>query len=290
VALAVSSAGTRPTPTHVVDCGNDVELRIGEATPAQGGVFLVEVAAPPSAGTVEVTWDGRAAPAWRDSPRTASRFLVGVDLERPDGLAALVVTSEATSPCRVDLAVQRREFEVSELQLPARYVDLQPRDQERAERYSARLDAIFSVVSPERLWRGAFRLPIRGARVSDNFGRRRILNGEPRSPHAGVDFAARRGTPVRAPQAGRVALASTLFFSGRTVVLDHGLGLYSFYGHLSSIAVRVGQRTRAGTLLGRVGATGRATGPHLHWSIRLGGARVDPLQLIEAVATPGAKR
>jgi murein DD-endopeptidase MepM/ murein hydrolase activator NlpD len=95
-----------------------------------------------------------------------------------------------------------------------------------------------------------------------------------------VDFGAAPGTPVRAPARGRVVLAAPLFFSGRTVILDHGLGLFSLYGHLSSLGVRSGQTVEAGEPLGRVGATGRATGPHLHWAVRLNGARVDPLGLI----------
>jgi murein DD-endopeptidase MepM/ murein hydrolase activator NlpD len=131
----------------------------------------------------------------------------------------------------------------------------------------------------DRLWQGAFRLPV-DVDPAPNFGQRRILNGQPRSPHAGVDFGARRGAPVVAPARGRVVLAEPLFFSGRTVILDHGLGLFSLYGHLSTLSVKVGQRVETGTPLGAVGATGRATGPHLHWAVRLGGARVDPLALV----------
>jgi murein DD-endopeptidase MepM/ murein hydrolase activator NlpD len=123
--------------------------------------------------------------------------------------------------------------------------------------------------------------------ASHNFGQRRILNGQPRSSHAGVDFASATGTLVRAAQCGRIALAENLFFSGGTVVIDHGLGLYTFYGHLSAILVKEGQRVQAGVPVGKVGATGRATGPHLHWSVRLNGARVNPLALVAALG-PGA--
>lgn len=159
-------------------------------------------------------------------------------------------------------------------------MDLSPKDLARATREAERLGRIYARVTPERLWTGGFRLPLEGTQPSDNFGRKRLLNGKPRSPHAGVDFSAPPGTSVRAPQRGRVALASALFFSGRTVVLDHGLGLFSFYGHLSALDVKEGEMVEAGDPLGRVGATGRATGPHLHWGLRLNGARVDPLDLV----------
>ena len=107
-------------------------------------------------------------------------------------------------------------------------------------------------------------------------------------PTPGVDFSAETGTAVIAPQRGRVVLASTLFFSGRTVILDHGLGLFSFYGHLSVLAVKAGHVVKAGDRLGAVGATGRATGPHLHWSVRIGGTRVNPLALVALLDTGGA--
>jgi murein DD-endopeptidase MepM/ murein hydrolase activator NlpD len=136
-------------------------------------------------------------------------------------------------------------------------------------------------VTPERLWDGPFRVPLDGVTTGKNFGRRRILNGEPRSPHTGVDFPAVKGTPVHATQAGRVALAQELYFSGNTVVLDHGLGIYTFYGHLDSIAVQEGETVKAGELLGEVGATGRVTGPHLHWGLTVERARVNPLELVQ---------
>ena len=174
------------------------------------------------------------------------------------------------------------DFEVKHLRVGKRYVELGARDQARVRREAARLESIFAGNSA-RAWEGAFRQPV-DVPPSPNFGQRRILNGEPRSPHGGVDFGARAGTPVVAAARGRVALASSLFFSGRTVILDHGLGLFTFYGHLRSTLVRTGQVVEAGARVGEVGATGRATGPHLHWAVRLQGARVDPLALLGALA------
>ena len=130
-------------------------------------------------------------------------------------------------------------------------------------------------------------MPLDGVTTGGNFGKRRILNGQSGSPHGGVDFPATTGTPVHAPQRGQVVLAEELFFSGNTVVLDHGLGIYTLYAHLSEISVKVGDALETGAVLGKVGATGRVTGPHLHWGLTVEGARVNPLQIVELLGTEG---
>src|SRR5207253_1114123 len=113
-----------------------------------------------------------------------------------------------------------------------------------------------------------------------NFGHRRIFNGQPRAPHAGADLRASTGTPIHATNRGRVVLAKNLFFTGNTVIIDHGLGIYTLYAHLSRIDVRVSQMVDEDEVLGLAGATGRVTGPHLHWGARIQGARVDPFSLL----------
>ena len=139
---------------------------------------------------------------------------------------------------------------------------------------------IFGRVTPERLWNGRFRVPLDGVTSGSNFGKRRVLNGNPGSPHGGVDLPGTTGTPVHATQRGKVVLAEELFFAGNAVVLDHGLGIYTLYGHLSEIDVKVDDTLETGTVLGKVGATGRVTGPHLHWGLTIERARVNPLQLV----------
>src|SRR5207237_7449485 len=134
--------------------------------------------------------------------------------------------------------------------------------------------------SPERLWNGRFVPPVPGAAAS-SFGARSVFNGKAAgSPHSGADFAGSMDTPVVAPNAGRVVLARNLYFSGNTVVLDHGLGLFSLLAHLSVMDVHDDDRVVAGQEVGKVGATGRVTGPHLHWAVRVDGARVDPLAVL----------
>ena len=122
-----------------------------------------------------------------------------------------------------------------------------------------------------------FNQPVAGV-VSSVFGHRRVLNGQPRNPHSGLDLAAVTGTPVQAPAPALVTLADALYFNGNTVFLDHGQGLVTMYCHLHAIAVQEGEEVRRGQVIGQVGATGRVTGAHLHWSVSLNGNRVDPVQ------------
>jgi murein DD-endopeptidase MepM/ murein hydrolase activator NlpD len=136
------------------------------------------------------------------------------------------------------------------------------------------------------LWEGPFVAPVPGPSNSA-FGRLSVFNGKPGSRHQGADFQANAGTPVIAPNAGVVVLASDLYFSGNTVVVDHGEGLFSLMAHLSRVAVEPGASVGKGDRLGDVGATGRVTGPHLHWAVRLGGVSVDPLSLMAAVDAMG---
>jgi murein DD-endopeptidase MepM/ murein hydrolase activator NlpD len=150
--------------------------------------------------------------------------------------------------------------------------------------------AIFDATSPQRFWSGRFELPVDGQAISE-FGKRSVYNGQPRSPHSGTDFQAVTGTQVRAPNAGKVVLAAELYYSGNTVIFDHGLGLYSYFGHLSAISVQEQNSVTTGEVVGKVGATGLVTGPHLHWSVRLAGTRVDPLSLLSLLGNgPLAER
>ena len=159
-------------------------------------------------------------------------------------------------------------------------VHLSPEDLARVKKERVQIAALWPAETPERLWEGSFMMPVEG-RPGSPFGLRRWINGERRNSHSGMDIKAPEGQPVKAANSGRVALVGDFFFTGRAVFLDHGQGIYTMYFHLSKIDVVEGQKVSKGEVLGLVGMTGRATGPHLHWGVRLGGARVDPASLVD---------
>jgi len=280
------SALAPPAASPLPDC-DPARARLSAPAARQGGVVLLEVDA--ADGEPAATWQGKPVRFWRDGDGGPWSALLGVDLETRPGEARIAWTRGRDRPCAVPFQVTAATFAEDHLTLPRRFVDLSPRDQQRAARESARLAAVYRASADERLWQGAFRLPLDDAEPSSSFGRRRVLNGQPRAPHTGVDLAAPTGTPVHAMQRGRVVLDDDLFFSGRTVVLDHGLGVFSLYGHLSESQVQPGRVVEAGEVIGRVGATGRVTAPHLHWAVMLGGARVDGLDLVRLTSGPSVR-
>lgn len=210
--------------------------------------------------------------------------VVGIDLEvKPEPQAwRLAILEPGREPRHLSgrLTIRRRDFPVQRLTLPTAMVDLDPETERRAVSEGERLRTLYQTVTAERLWRGRFVRPVAGTEAPTGFGARRIINGQPRAPHSGADYAAERGTPVVAANGGRVALVADFFFPGRLVAVDHGLGLYTLYFHLDSVGVTDGELVDRGQRLGTVGATGRATGPHLHFGVQLGGSRIDPAALL----------
>jgi murein DD-endopeptidase MepM/ murein hydrolase activator NlpD len=176
-----------------------------------------------------------------------------------------------------------RKFETRRLQVSEQFVNPPASLGERIAREARLLADTFNSVRTERLWRGPFGVPVTGSATS-SFGRLTILNGKPGGRHQGADFRAAEGTPVRAPNSGVVVLAEDLYYSGNTVVVDHGYGLFSLLAHLSRMAVPAGSPVARGDVLGVSGSTGRVTGPHLHWAVRLGSLSVDPMSLLNAAA------
>jgi len=198
------------------------------------------------------------------------RYLIKVSIEREDG---------GKDFSQKEIFVQPKKFPVKKLWVKGEFVTPPPEVQERIQRESDLLQAVYSIITPDWLGRGEFILPFSG-RAVPNFGERRIYNNVPRSLHAGVDVAAPLGTPIQASNSGKVVLASDLYFSGKTVIIDHGLGLFTFYCHFSRLMVKRGDWVNKGDVIGKAGSTGRSTGPHLHWGVKVYDSRVDPFSLI----------
>ena len=275
-------------------CGPGVMLKLSAPSSSQGSLIRLEVRSSKPLAEVTAEWNSKNVPFWQvtgkatDSSNLVADMraaILGVDLEKAPGTYPLVVHVQTTGgqqdACTLQIPVRAGKFATERLQVGKEFVEPSPEQIQRANEERDKLRAIFDQVTPEKLWDGDFRVPLDGVTTGGNFGKRRVLNGQPGSPHSGVDFPAVTGTPVHAAQSGRVALAQELFFSGNTVVVDHGLGIYTFYGHLSEIDVKVGDALQSGQVLGKVGATGRVTGPHLHWGLTVGRARVNGLQLVK---------
>jgi len=177
------------------------------------------------------------------------------------------------------LRLHERSFTRRNIRIDERLVTAPPEVEERVARERKILTEVYRSVLPSWLGSGDFMAPLPD-KPTLNFGEHRLYNSVPRSRHTGIDISAADGAPIRASNSGKVALAMDLYYSGLTVILDHGLGVFSVYCHCSRLDVRPGQSVRRGEVVAAVGSTGRSTGPHLHWSVRLGGARVDPLSLL----------
>jgi murein DD-endopeptidase MepM/ murein hydrolase activator NlpD len=240
-----------------------------EAVP--GGMALVSL---PGDLQGPVLYQDRFVLVWRRGLEAVA--VVGIPLDAAPGVHELALPNGAHVP----FTVHAKHYPVQRLKLPPRMVNPPQAQLARIEAESKKLQAAratYSVHEPESL---DLALPVCG-RLSTPFGLRRLLNGEPRQSHMGWDLAAPAGTVVHAPLSGRVLLTEAMYFSGNTVVVDHGSGLITLYGHLASMAVQPGEEVKAGDVIGRVGSTGRATGPHLHFALALNGTWVNPGVFLE---------
>lgn len=282
VAAAASATKTAPKAVRK-DCGQGVMLRLSSASAAQGELLQAEVAGLSSSDGAKAEFNAHEIPMWQEEK--ALRALIGIDLELAPGSYdwKLSWTPKDGQPasCIVAVTVRAGKFATERLTVEKQYVQPDPEQQKRAEEDQKKMKAIFDTVTPEILWKGPFRVPLKGVTTGGNFGRRRVLNGEARSPHTGVDFPAQTGTPVYAAQSGKVVLAENLYYAGNTVVIDHGYGIYTLYAHLSKIGVKPGDAVESSSVIGKVGATGRVTGPHLHWGLTIDHARVNGLRIVQ---------
>jgi murein DD-endopeptidase MepM/ murein hydrolase activator NlpD len=278
-----------PAPAPSATAASELQVDVRSRAVRPGEVLAIGVQAPETVTAVNASLGDRAIPMWRVSPRTW-RGVAGLDVEQPPGPLALAITATAAQGARLartlPLDVQPGSFAERHLNVAPRFVDPPESERPRIEREAVRLHAIYDSISTARS-PGPFVPPVPHRRSSP-FGSRSVFNGQARDRHAGLDFASPAGAEIRAPAAGRVALVAPLYFTGNTVVLDHGYGVYSILAHLQRTMVVEGQVVARGARLGTVGATGRATAPHLHWSVRMGSTRVDPAAVLDVLAAPPA--
>jgi len=261
--------------------------------PRQGDVFLLVLRSDRPLDALTAVDGERRAPLVAAEGARVFRGLVGIDFESAAGsrafsLEAVAGETKSAAPWRVDVRPGR--FIVQKLSVDPKFVEVPEAERERVKADQALVAAVWKSPDEARHWTMPFVKPV-PAPSQGNFGAKRVYNGQTRSRHAGLDLSAPTGTPVAASGAGRVALSQDLYFSGGTVILDHGGGLFTMYFHLSRRDAKEGEMVAAGARIGAVGATGRVTGPHLHWAARLHGARVNPAALLSlpSAETPAVK-
>lgn len=255
------------------------DITLSSQTIGQGELCMIQVRV--GEGEVpQVTWRGKEVYLVPNGSKTLWYGFLSADLKARKGDFEVAVTV-APHGEETDIGVQvtGKSYGVRRLTLPKKMVDLDPETLARARRESRAMRALWEAPPGAPLWRGPFIRPVPGVVVGP-FGRNSIINNKPRAPHSGVDLRGDRGTPVKATNHGIVVLTGDHFFTGKTVVIDHGGDIQSMYFHLDRILVKKGEEVTKGQVIGEVGSTGRASGPHLHWGVRVNGDRVDPLRLM----------
>ena len=237
-----------------------------------GGLAVLEL---PANFSGEARFNNQPLMIIRPDPQQPALALAGIPLSQKPGPATVQLGNQTRT-----LTIQPHAYPEQRLTVQKKHVNPDPQQLERVRREQQQMSKVYTSFSPAQNFQPMI-WPLRG-RESSAFGLRRFFNNEERNPHSGLDIAAPTGTPIVAPAAGKVVLTGDFFFNGNSVFIDHGQGLITMMCHLHSIGVKEGDQLRAGDVIGTVGATGRATGPHLHWTVSLNNARIDPRLLLAA--------
>ena len=243
----------------------------------------------PPVSNIRLTFQQRQYPVYPHPVTPADNHfgLIAIPFRTAPGPAKLVLswTNAAGDHSRtIPFRIVAGKYKTDELKVDSSRVNPNKKNVERAQKEALKIKRVYDEGSITRLWDGDFQLPMTSD-ITSPFGNKRVFNGQLKSFHNGIDFRARSATPVFAANSGVVKLAENLFYSGNAVVIDHGTGIFTIYAHLSRIAVAAGQHIEIGQHLGLTGATGRVSGPHLHWGVKVNGVPVNPMQLIEVMSS-----
>ncbi len=249
------------------------KVLLSPAKPGPGDIVIVTVK--DVAGPVEGKFNDKK--LYFRAANGSFTAVLGIDLYTEPGDYTLAITAQDKVLSR-QVSVVKKKYPVQKLTLPKDMVELSPENEARADREQKKVAAIWPNETGQ-VWLGNFVNPREGE-ISTKFGLRRVINGITKNPHSGVDVAAEEGQEVHAPNNAVVTMVDNQFYSGNSVILDHGQGIYTMFFHLSKVLVQEGQQVKKGEVIALVGSTGRSTGAHLHWGVRMQGARVDPLELI----------
>lgn len=252
-----------------------------------GGIALVTIKINDKIKLLNIKFLGEKIPYHFDSSSRICFVLLGAGLDCKPGTHILTIKWQGPDVPGLHshkVRIMARTFPEERLSVPERMVEFPPKILERVLNDQKAVKETCNKISNKLYWKRPFIWPV-DSKILTPFGFRRIFNNKPRSPHSGVDLRAPEGTPILASNYGKVAMARDSYLSGKTVVLDHGKGLYTLYAHLVSYKVKKGQEVERGQVVGLAGSTGRATGPHLHWGVSLLGKRLDPAELMALLGT-----
>jgi murein DD-endopeptidase MepM/ murein hydrolase activator NlpD len=277
-----------PAPSPIPKIDSSIQAEVSSAETVNGTIVLVTVRLPAKkAGQpVQGNFEGIELPFFEDGG--VHRAILGVPYDHPAGPATVrirVGEGDAARGAEAMFNVVAGNYASETLKVDGRRVQPQrPRDLARIRKEVVEIVAAYDTITRKKYWKGPFALPVRKIQaVTSSFGTNRVYNGVQKSAHLGLDFKAPQGTPIYASAAGRVALSKNLFFTGNTVIVDHGYGVLTLYAHMSKLKVKKGQEVVAGQKLGLSGKTGRVTGPHLHWMAIIHKQKVNPLGLTQVM-------